>query len=657
MSGTPKRLPDEGCHATPLKRSAEDGVLFSSSNEKLMQPSISGCHSSLESGHDGRAAKILRLEQHDANKQLSLYPKNHISFSPDDSCIDHPVAAINGTELKDLQERKYFNSSTRETKSEVKDLYPEMRTDGQGNKSETDGGKTKEKDRKRKDENHGDLGKADKERSEHHDNLKLGKSSHECKEHIKEREIEKREKREVKLHAKRGLPNANDTDTPEGSVRTPVKGGSSLEPWRHKGFDSWKACEGNNKVKKREKEPDADKQEKHNGCHEKESEAISAGVKESDKETFGYGIQQRKRMLRPRGTPQSYSREPRLQSQPREDEGSQGNDEVSLITYKVGECMQEILKSWKEYEALVNGKIDEAFQNCPTLEIRIPTEHVTRSNRQVKGAQLWGTDIYTNDSDLVAVLMHTGYCKQTTSLPPPIQELRATIRVLPPQHCYYSTLRNSIHSRPWGSGTDCSFRVERCCVVKKGGGIVNLEPQLRLISFVEPTLVPLSLERTMNTRAAASNALRQQRFVQEVAIQYNLCNEPWVKYSVNAVSDKGPKKPLYTSARLKKGEVLYVETHVNRYELCFGGEKPTENGATTSSRPLEPEHGNTQNHSSDRDHITDKLMLSIGVPLPVEHVEVLEENLEWEDVQWSKTGVWVAGKEYPIVRIHFLSPN
>lgn len=433
MSGTPKRLPDEGCHTTPLKRSAEDGVLFSSSNEKLMQPFITGCHSSLESGHDGRAAKMLRLEQHDVNKQSSLYPKNHISSSPDDSCIDHPVAGINGPEPKDLQDRKYFNSGTRETKSEVKELHSEIRTDGQGSKVETDvrrsnkdekrlrsdwdfhsdsksdtrstrdghtslnepkehhksrrcnesnkddleswrsvqhgsrttdeagkdvltceerevlkahetfgksrldligEEKTKEKERKRKDENHRDLGKADKERSEHHDYLKQGKSSHECKEHIKEdREIEKWEsekkvsqndkeqKERVKLHAKRGLSNANEKDIPEGSVRTPVKGSSSLEPRRHKDFDGWKACESNNKVKKKDKEPDADKQEKHDGCHEKESEDRSVGVKESDKEAFGFGIQQRKRMLRPRGTPQSSNREPRLHSQPREDEG------------------------------------------------------------------------------------------------------------------------------------------------------------------------------------------------------------------------------------------------------------------------------------------------------------------------------------------------
>lgn len=38
-----------------------------------------------------------------------------------------------------------------------------------------------------------------------------------------------------------------------------------------------------------------------------------------------------------------------------------------------------------------------------------------------------------------------------------------------------------------------------------------------------------------------------------------------IKYSISIVADKGLKKPQYTSARLKKGEVLYLETHTTRY--------------------------------------------------------------------------------------------
>ncbi|KAM0880876.1 hypothetical protein ACQ4PT_033282 [Festuca glaucescens] len=344
--------------------------------------------------------------------------------------------------------------------------------------------------------------------------------------------------------------------------------------------------------------------------------------------------------------------------------------------------MQELLKSWKVFEATPDARNAENQQNVPTLEIRIPAEFVTSTNRQVKGAQLWGTDVYTNDSDLVAVLMHTGYCSPTSSPPPSaIQELRATVRVLPPQDSYTSTLRNNVRSRAWGAGIGCSFRIERCCIVKKGGGTIDLEPRLSHTSAVEPTLAPVAVERSMTTRAAASNALRQQRFVREVTIQYNLCNEPWLKYSISIVADKGLKKSLYTSARLKKGEVIYLETHFNsshRYELCFSGEKPRSVGSSSNASDLEPEkHQNSSHHHSQNgDRVTAEhelrdvfrwsrckkampeiAMRSIGIPLPSEQVEVLQDNLEWEDVQWSQTGVWVSRKEYPLARVHFLSSN
>ncbi|CAD6265570.1 unnamed protein product [Miscanthus lutarioriparius] len=263
--------------------------------------------------------------------------------------------------------------------------------------------------------------------------------------------------------------------------------------------------------------------------------------------------------------------------------GLAGKSEVSAIVYKAGECMQELLKSWKEFDVTQDATNAESLQHGPTLEIRIPAEFVTSTNRQVKGAQLWGTDVYTNDSDLVAVLMHTGYCSPTSSPPPSAIQEHATIRVLPPQESYTSTLRNNVRSRAWGAGIGCSFQIERCCIVKKGGGTIDLEPRLSHTSAVEPTLAPVAVERTMTTRAAASNALRQQRFVREVTIQYNLCNEPWLKYSISIVADKGLKKSLYTSARLKKGEVIYLETQFNRYELCFSGEKPRIIGSSSNA--------------------------------------------------------------------------
>ncbi|KAJ7975552.1 zinc finger CCCH domain-containing protein 13-like isoform X2 [Quillaja saponaria] len=569
----------------------------------------------------------------------------------------------------------------------------------------------KEKDRKRKDMKHRDWGEREKERSDSRSSALVANSSGEFKESAKEERdterwererererrdlpkdkeaLKEREKEQIKREPWNGIEkdsSQNEKELGDGSVRIPEQENLVPEQKKHRDFDSWKNIDKEDKDRRKEKDPDAEgeRSNRRSRSYDKESNdgcADGEGATEKEREVYNYGVQQRKRMQRSRGIPLVANREGHFRSSTQDTEGLQaqsgvsGKAEVPYVVYKVGECMQELIKLWMEYESSQMEKNAESSKSGPTLEIRIPAEHVTATNRQVRGGQLWGRDVYTYDSDLVAVLMHTGYCRPTASPPPAaIEELRATIRVLPPQDCYISTLRNNVRSRAWGAAIGCSYRVERCCIAKKGGGSIDLEPCLTHTSTVEPTLAPVTVERTMTTRAAASNALRQQKFVREVTIQYNLCNEPWIKYSISIVADKGLKKPLYTSARLKKGEVLYLETHSCRYELCFTGEKMVK--ATTVIQMHEPDTEKSHNHHShstngDRNEcdnvmidlfrwsrckkpLPQKVMRTVGIPLPLEHVEVLEENLDWEDVQWSQTGVWVAGKEYTLARVHFL---
>ncbi|XP_010546274.1 PREDICTED: zinc finger CCCH domain-containing protein 13-like isoform X2 [Tarenaya hassleriana] len=566
----------------------------------------------------------------------------------------------------------------------------------------------RDKDMKRKELKHREWGERDKERNDRRGSLQIGGVMCESKEigreeseadrwgrekmdqkeqdRLKERETD-HVKRETWSGAEREITQ-NEKELGEASVKLPEQENMVSEQKKPIDGDNWKGgADRESKDKRRERDgvEEAERAEKRSRINEKESEEglVDGEVAaEKDKDVFSYGVQQRKRMLRPRGSPQMTNRD-RFRSRAQDNEGSQGKSEVSTVSYKIGECMQDLIKLWKEYESSHPDKTGDFANNGPTLEVRIPAEHVTATNRQVRGGQLWGTDIYTDDSDLVAVLMHTGYCRPTASPPPPtIQELRATVRVLPPKDCYSSKLRNNVRSRAWGAGIGCSYRVERCYIVKKGGGTIELEPCLTHSSTVEPTLAPMAVERSMTTRAAASNALRQQRFVREVTIQYNLCNEPWIKYSISMVADKGLKKPLFTSARLKKGDVLYLETHSCRYELCFTGEKNVK--AVQASHSNEGEGDNkSQNHNHNHhSHMTNgdktesdnvimdvfrwsrckkplpqKVMRSIGVPLPPDHIEVIDDNLDWEDVQWSQTGVWIAGKEYSLARLHFLSPN
>ncbi|KAK4764187.1 hypothetical protein SAY87_013625 [Trapa incisa] len=595
---------------------------------------------------------------------------------------------------------------------EMQELFSDDRVDFKAEE------KIKDKDRRRKDLKHRDWGEKDKERKERKNNLSLGTSSGDGKDLARDdREVERWDKEKKDPMKDKEKPKEREKDQSKKEMLTgPEKDVSNLEkdsldvsekvteqenpmdqPKKHKESDGWKNTDKEPQDRKKEKDSniEGEKVEKHGIGYDRDSEdgCANVGGADMEREIFNYdGIQQRKRMLRPRGSPQT-SRDPRFRSRMQENEGTachayqyldflfyavevSGKAEISSLVYKVGESMQELIKLWKEHELSPVEQNGESSRNGPVLEIQILAEHVTATNRQVRGSQLWGTDIYTYDSDLVVVLMHTGYCRLTPSPPPSaIQELRATIRVLPPLESYVSTLRNNIRSRAWGAAIGCSYRVEKCCILKKGGGMIDLEPCITHTSTVEPTLAPVAVERTMTTRAAASNALRQQRFVREVTIQYNLCNEPWIKYSLSIVADKGLKKALYTSARLKKGEVLYLETHSCRYELCFSGEKIVKATLQLHESELEksqnhPTHSINGERSYSESMVVDvfrwsrckkplpqKVMRSIGIPLPLEYVEVLEENLDWEDVQWSQSGVWIAGKECPLTRVHFLSPN
>lgn len=601
--------------------------------------------------------------------------------------------------------------------------------------------KEKERERKRKDDKLRDREDRQRDREEKQSTWRVHLNSAEKRDMDREeretgrerweREKEKKERgrekeQDKRDHIRRDWLDKDDLESVkkeveefEGSKKADSEGGilpehPELERKPSKEIDNWKGLEREEREKKRERDRDKkvenDRFEKRARDQEKEQEDGSPeeGIGERDKEIFvNYGFQQRKRMLRPRGHSQVVSRDGRSRFLPKDLDGNPGNYETTAILYRPGEYMPELTKLWKEHELGLTMKNGEGMSAGlgPTIQIRIPAKLVTTSNHQVRGSQLWGTDVYTDDSDLVAVLMHTGYYRPTASPPPPsIQDMRATIRVLAPQDSYTSTLRNNVRSRAWGAASGCSYSVERCRIMKVGGGSIELEPCLTRISAVAPTLAPAAMERTMTTRAASSNAYRQQRFVQEVTIQYNLCNEPWMKYSMSIVADRGLKKSQYTSARLRKGEVLYVETHRNRYELSYDGEKVTCNGGfgATTATSAPPQIVNTgadklkekenekifSNHNGEKSqgritHNNDKgqvlgqngeafdrykwarcrqplplkVMLAKGVPLPLDFIEVLEDGLAWEEIQWSQTGVWVRGKEFPLARAQFLSPN
>lgn len=32
----------------------------------------------------------------------------------------------------------------------------------------------------------------------------------------------------------------------------------------------------------------------------------------------------------------------------------------------------------------------------------------------------------------------------------------------------------------------------------------------------------------------------------------------------------------------------------------------------------------------------------------------MDDNIEWDDITWTQTGAWIAGRDYHIARAHFI---
>ncbi|KAH9686949.1 protein ENHANCED DISEASE RESISTANCE 2-like [Citrus sinensis] len=137
---------------------------------------------------------------------------------------------------------------------------------------------------------------------------------------------------------------------------------------------------------------------------------------------------------------------------------------VSAIQFSMvfeGLTVEGILKNWSRIKPMI---VKDWSEN---IDARL------NLFGKVRGSQLWGIDIYTDDFDLVAVLMQASYYLPTASPPlSAIQELRAII------WCYLCKI--------------------------KGGGTIDLEPYLTHSLTTEPTLAPMAVERTTTTRAATS---------------------------------------------------------------------------------------------------------------------------------------------------------
>jgi hypothetical protein len=335
-----------------------------------------------------------------------------------------------------------------------------------------------------------------------------------------------------------------------------------------------------------------------------------------------------------------------FQDEPRKSKPKHAGPRLPVIMYKEGEPLHALAEYLPKSE----------HGNSQCVEIRIPVQFVTSSNRQVRSRQLWGSDVYTSDSDLVAVLMHYGYIFHTIPQPiPNVAEIRVVVRPLPSRSHYVSTARNAIRSRAWASSapTPCAYSVDKAWVVTRTGNSYDLRPNALSLPLAAATFAPSHLDRMM-TRSAVGPSARQ-RLVQEMTVLFNLANEPWIKYSPSLICDRGLKPHEWTAARLHT-HVLYLESPTQRYEVCksFAAPLSRKNGDNGGGEGVKEVMEETFTFSRCKRGLSAKMMRKIGIPLPPGEKKVEFDGLSWEDFKWGMTSVVINGKAFEVVRIHFM---
>ncbi|KAG0069050.1 hypothetical protein BGZ89_003617 [Linnemannia elongata] len=285
------------------------------------------------------------------------------------------------------------------------------------------------------------------------------------------------------------------------------------------------------------------------------------------------------------------------------------------------------------------------------LEVRVASTYLTYDNAKVKKREVWGTDIYTDDSDVVAMLIHAGYyvpptnsqCTDEDSLHPTSQhhnfvsnpikhicpgfDLAVTLRVMPKLIKYQGSIRHRIKSRTWSTGHDgVSFKIE--AIRKLGAGEAlnkgRSQSKRRMKEYSQERMRVLA-----NIHDETTESLQNERAMRTATFEFTHQGDPCFKYSPELVMDRHDGlSRKWTSWRLKK-EVLILENEEERYEISLQHQAGTDARRFDQYRFAVISPRTSLSSWSKASYPLDSADLT----------EVLYEDLDWQDFEWVERGV------------------
>jgi hypothetical protein len=263
------------------------------------------------------------------------------------------------------------------------------------------------------------------------------------------------------------------------------------------------------------------------------------------------------------------------------------------------------------------------------VEIRISAEFLSKENKAFLEKRIWGSDIYTSDSDPVCILQHSGHFKIKDLPPSNIEGLSFFFRVSKGRSTYNGSLRHGIKSKKMTNYQGHSIKPENYAMLH------HLGSRSELMTMASKMPAVSEYER----KKSIPRKLSEDSFQNEFNLIFNSANEMWLHYSLPAIADKGRDVKDFTSWKLKD-KVLFLETHNKRYEIARNI-----SDHTNDDYLFEEYETYRLSIVIDPTHKDNDFMQKNAIPLMEDYVDVIFSRLDWHEFQWGETSLVVRNLE------------
>ena len=263
------------------------------------------------------------------------------------------------------------------------------------------------------------------------------------------------------------------------------------------------------------------------------------------------------------------------------------------------------------------------------IEVRVASEFLSSLNKAYVENRIWGSDIYTSDSDMVCVLQHSGIYNINDYTPTEIEGLSIYLRVSKARAAYNSSLKNGVRSKKLNNYQGHSIKVEGY----SSRSVLGSEEELKLMA----SKMPLNSEYMR--KKPTPQRLADNMYYTEFNMVFNLSSEMWLAYSLPAICDKGRDFKDFTSYRLKKN-VLYIETENQRYEISL-------NYMDHNNDDFLFEEYETYKIAEVIDPISkdNDFMREVRIPLDDKYIKVIYKMVDWHDLLWGENSLKIKDME------------